>query len=72
MQLHRISQWVGMVTLAAAVGACNDLNVENPNAPDAKRALSDAHTSWKKEQYPALVENALRQLLASSPDLQTC
>ena len=38
----------------------------------AKRALSDAHSSWKKEQYPALVENALRQLLASSPDLQTC
>ena len=27
---------------------------------------------WKKEQYPALIENALRQLLASSPDLQTC
>ena len=41
MQLQRISQWVGIVTLAAAVGACNDLNVENPNAPDAKRALSD-------------------------------
>jgi uncharacterized protein (DUF1800 family) len=38
----------------------------------AKRALSDAHSSWKKEQYPALVENAIRQLLASSPDLQTC
>jgi uncharacterized protein (DUF1800 family) len=38
----------------------------------AKRALSDAHSSWKKQQYPALVENALRQLLASSPDLQTC
>ena len=38
----------------------------------AKRSLSDAHSSWKKEQYPALVENALRQLLASSPDLQTC
>jgi uncharacterized protein (DUF1800 family) len=38
----------------------------------AKRALSDAHAKWKKEQYPALIENALRQLLASSPDLQTC
>jgi hypothetical protein len=37
----------------------------------AKRALGDAHASWKKQQYPALVENALRQLLASSPDLQT-
>jgi len=38
----------------------------------AKRALSDAHSQWKKEQYPALIENALRQLLAASPDLQTC
>jgi uncharacterized protein (DUF1800 family) len=38
----------------------------------AKRALADAHERWKKEQYPALVENALRQLLAASPDLQTC
>jgi uncharacterized protein (DUF1800 family) len=38
----------------------------------ARRALSDAHSKWKKEQYPALIENALRQLLAASPDLQTC
>jgi hypothetical protein len=38
----------------------------------ATRALSDAHSRWKKEQYPALIENALRQLLASAPDLQTC
>jgi uncharacterized protein (DUF1800 family) len=38
----------------------------------AARALSDAHSRWKKEQYPALIENALRQLLASAPDLQTC
>jgi uncharacterized protein (DUF1800 family) len=38
----------------------------------AKRALGDANAKWKKEQYPALVENALRQLMASSPDLQTC
>jgi uncharacterized protein (DUF1800 family) len=36
------------------------------------RALRDASATWKKEQYPALIENALRQLLASSPDLQTC
>ncbi|MGZ4308212.1 MAG: DUF1800 domain-containing protein [Gaiellaceae bacterium] len=38
----------------------------------ARRALGDANAKWKKEQYPALIENALRQLLASSPDLQTC
>jgi uncharacterized protein (DUF1800 family) len=38
----------------------------------ANRALGDANAKWKKEQYPALIENALRQLLASSPDLQTC
>jgi uncharacterized protein (DUF1800 family) len=38
----------------------------------ARRALSDAHSQWKKEQYPALIENALRQLVASAPDLQTC
>ena len=37
----------------------------------ARRALGDANAKWKKEQYPALIENALRQLLASSPDLQT-
>jgi uncharacterized protein (DUF1800 family) len=36
------------------------------------RALANATEQWKKEQYPALIENALRQLLASSPDLQTC
>jgi hypothetical protein len=37
-----------------------------------RRALGNATEQWKKEQYPALIENALRQLLASSPDLQTC
>jgi uncharacterized protein (DUF1800 family) len=37
----------------------------------AKRALRDANEKWKQEQYPALIENALRQLMASSPDLQT-
>jgi hypothetical protein len=30
-----------VVALAAVVGGCNDLAVENPNAPDAKRALAD-------------------------------
>src|SRR5919198_865073 len=37
-----------------------------------KNALHDADEHWKKRAYPALIENALRQLLASSPDLQTC
>ena len=37
----------------------------------SRRALANATEEWKKEQYPALIENALRQLLASSPDLQT-
>jgi len=41
MQLQRITRWVGVVALAAVVGGCNDLAVENPNAPDAKRALAD-------------------------------
>ena len=38
----------------------------------AKRALGDAgNESWKQQQYPVLVQNALRQLVAMSPDLQT-
>ena len=37
----------------------------------ARKALADADDHWKKRAYPALVENALRQLLAASPDLQT-
>jgi uncharacterized protein (DUF1800 family) len=37
----------------------------------AARALADADSGWKKTQYPPLVENALRQLIAVSPDLQT-
>jgi uncharacterized protein (DUF1800 family) len=37
-----------------------------------KNALGDAgNQAWKRRQYPALVENALRQLIAVSPDLQT-
>jgi hypothetical protein len=40
MRFQRITQWVGIATLVAA-GGCNDLNVDNPNAPDAKRALAD-------------------------------
>jgi uncharacterized protein (DUF1800 family) len=38
----------------------------------AKRALADADATWKKRQYPPLIEDALRQLVASAPDLQTC
>ena len=37
----------------------------------AVRALADANASWKRTQYPPLVENALRHLIAVSPDLQT-
>lgn len=37
----------------------------------ARRALHDAkHDSWKREQYPVMVQNALRQLIAVSPELQ--
>ncbi len=38
----------------------------------AQTALADAGAQrWKQRQYPALVENALRELIAVSPDLQT-
>jgi len=37
----------------------------------AARALATANSSWKRRSYPALVENALRHLIAVSPDLQT-
>jgi len=38
----------------------------------AQTALADAgKQKWKQQQYPALVENALRQLIAVSPDVQT-
>jgi hypothetical protein len=38
----------------------------------AQVALADAgKEQWKRQQYPVLVENALRQLIAVSPDLQT-
>jgi hypothetical protein len=37
----------------------------------AHRALADAKSaSWKREQYPVMVQNALRQLIAVSPELQ--
>ena len=37
----------------------------------AKHAIGDADRNWKKTQYPPLIENALRHLIAISPDLQT-
>jgi uncharacterized protein (DUF1800 family) len=38
----------------------------------ARTALADAGKQhWKQVQYPVLLENALRQLIAVSPDLQT-
>ncbi len=38
----------------------------------AKHAIASAgKADWKQVQYPVLVENALRQLIAVSPDLQT-
>ncbi len=38
----------------------------------AEAALADANQSWKRTQYPVLAQNALRQLVAVSPDLHTC
>jgi uncharacterized protein (DUF1800 family) len=37
----------------------------------ASAAIGDADESWKKREYPPLIENALRQLVAVSPDLMT-
>jgi hypothetical protein len=36
----------------------------------ARRALGDARSDWQKEEYPLLVMNAARQLIAASPDYQ--
>jgi uncharacterized protein (DUF1800 family) len=36
----------------------------------AQTALADADASWKKRQYPVLAQNALRHLIAVSPELQ--
>jgi uncharacterized protein (DUF1800 family) len=38
----------------------------------ATRAMGDADARWKKTSYRYLTANALRQLIAVSPDLQTC
>jgi uncharacterized protein (DUF1800 family) len=38
----------------------------------AKAAMDDAHANWERETYPVLIVNALRVLIAVSPDYQTC
>ena len=38
----------------------------------ATRAMADADARWKRTSYRFLTANALRQLVAVSPDLQTC
>jgi uncharacterized protein (DUF1800 family) len=38
----------------------------------ATRAMADADAKWKKTSYRFLTANALRQLVAVSPDYQTC
>jgi hypothetical protein len=40
MQMTRYSRAIGILA-AVAVAGCSSLDVKNPNAPDAKRALSD-------------------------------
>jgi hypothetical protein len=37
----------------------------------AQRSLADAAHDWQKESYPLMTENALHQLVAVSPGLQT-
>ena len=36
----------------------------------AQTALGDANATWKRRQYPVMVQNALRQLIAVSPEMQ--
>jgi uncharacterized protein (DUF1800 family) len=38
----------------------------------ATKAMADADAKWKRTSYRFLTANALRQLIAVSPDLQTC
>jgi uncharacterized protein (DUF1800 family) len=61
--LHRAHALLGHPTLTG--------HTEATLAHFAKRAMADAKSDWKKRSYPPLVENALRQLLATAPDLQT-
>ena len=56
MKTSRLTGWLALVALGAVVG-CNSLDVTNPNAPDAKRALSD----------PAALEAVVMRCLAKRP-----
>jgi uncharacterized protein (DUF1800 family) len=38
----------------------------------ARRGLDEGTARWQQRSFPVLVENALRQLVAVSPDYQTC
>ena len=38
----------------------------------ATKAMGEADANWKRTSYRFLTANALRQLIAVSPDLQTC
>jgi uncharacterized protein (DUF1800 family) len=62
--VHRAHALLGHPTLTG--------HTEATLARFAKRAMADANADWNKRSYPPLVENALRQLLATAPDLQTC
>jgi uncharacterized protein (DUF1800 family) len=51
--------WNGEPLTAATRGALRDY---------AARALATADQRWKRDQYPVLAENALRMLVAATPD----
>jgi hypothetical protein len=38
----------------------------------ATKSMAEADAKWKRSSYRSLTANALRQLIAVSPDLQTC
>jgi hypothetical protein len=38
----------------------------------AERSRTGAGKGWKQEVYPVLRQNALRMMIATSPDLQSC
>lgn len=38
----------------------------------AQRALADATADWQQTTYPILIYNALRQLILTAPEAQTC
>jgi len=61
--------------VASALGFWHEPPLERPTRHAlqtfAHRALGDAAgTDWKKQQYPPMVANALRHLIAVSPELQ--